>query len=109
MERKLSAIAEIAIHVRLCFVALILLLSLTPARADILIGLGVPLSDTMAWFGEQYQRGVDMAITVLNRTGGVLGQPLQVVVADDYCEGEQAVAAAKKLVAQGIVFVAGHV
>ena len=30
------------------------------------------------------------------------------IVADDYCDGEQAVEAARKLIADGVVFVAGH-
>jgi ABC-type branched-subunit amino acid transport system substrate-binding protein len=33
----------------------------------------------------------------------VLGEQLELVTADDYCDGEQAVAAANKLVAAGIV------
>jgi branched-chain amino acid transport system substrate-binding protein len=38
----------------------------------------------------------------------MLGQQVEVVTADDYCDGEQAIAAANKLVAVGVVFVAGH-
>jgi branched-chain amino acid transport system substrate-binding protein len=44
----------------------------------------------------------------LNAAGGVLGQQVEVVTADDYCDREQAVAAANKLVAVGVVFVTGH-
>jgi len=39
---------------------------------------------------------------------GVLGERIEVVWADDYCEGAQAVAAANKLVAAGVVAVVGH-
>ena len=49
-----------------------------------------------------------LAVADLNAAGGVLGQQVEVVTADDYCDGEQAVAAANKLVAVGVVFVAGH-
>jgi branched-chain amino acid transport system substrate-binding protein len=38
----------------------------------------------------------------------VLGQRVRLVLADDACDAAQAVAAAEKLVADGVVFVAGH-
>ena len=38
----------------------------------------------------------------------MLGHPLEVVEADDYCDAEQAVAAANKLVAAGVAAVFGH-
>lgn len=44
----------------------------------------------------------------INAAGGVLGQPVRLIVADDACDPEQAVAAARKLVADGVVFVSGH-
>jgi branched-chain amino acid transport system substrate-binding protein len=62
----------------------------------------------MAWFGEQHERGVDLAVAELNEAGGLLGKSIEVVHVDDYCEGEQGVAAARKLIADGVVFVAGH-
>ena len=78
------------------------------SHAEILIGLGGPLTGPNAWLGEQTERGVALAVADLNAAGGVLGQQVEVVTADDYCDGEQAVAAANKLVAVGVVFVAGH-
>lgn len=77
-------------------------------RADVLIGSAAPLTGQMSWHGEQHQRGVDMAVAELNMAGGLLGRTIEVVTADDYCNAEQAVAAAEKLVAAGVVFVAGH-
>jgi branched-chain amino acid transport system substrate-binding protein len=38
----------------------------------------------------------------------VLGEQIELITADDYCKGEQAVAAANKLVADGVVAVFGH-
>ena len=77
-------------------------------HAEILIGLAGPLTGPNAWLGEQTERGVALAVADLNAAGGVLGQQVEVVTADDYCDGEQAVAAANKLVAVGVVFVAGN-
>jgi branched-chain amino acid transport system substrate-binding protein len=77
-------------------------------HAEILIGVPMPLTGGMAWIGEQGERGTALAVANLNAAGGVLGEPVRAVVVDDFCEGEQAVAAAKKLVAEGVAMVAGH-
>jgi branched-chain amino acid transport system substrate-binding protein len=78
------------------------------AHAEILIGMAGPLTGPNAWLGEQTERGVALAVADLNAAGGVLGQQVEVVTVDDYCDGEQAVAAANKLVAVRVVFVAGN-
>ena len=54
------------------------------------------------------ERGAALAVADLNAAGGVLGQQVQLVTADDFCDPEQAVAAARKLVSDGVIFVAGH-
>lgn len=79
-----------------------------PARADILIGAVGPITGKLAWIGEQLQRGAELAVLDVNAQGGVLGQPVRLVVADDFCDAEQATVAARKLVADKVVFVVGH-
>ena len=79
-----------------------------PAHAEVRIGAAGPLTGNMAWFGEQHERGVAMAVAEINEAGGLLGEPVEVVLADDYCDPEQGVAAARKLIADRVVFVAGH-
>jgi branched-chain amino acid transport system substrate-binding protein len=49
-----------------------------------------------------------MAAADLNAKGGILGQEVELVVGDDFCDPDQAVAAANKLVGDGVVFVVGH-
>ncbi|MBB4477463.1 branched-chain amino acid ABC transporter substrate-binding protein [Rhizobium etli] len=78
------------------------------ARAEILIGAAGPVTGPLAWIGEQMQRGTEMAVADINATGGVLGQQVQLITVDDFCDPEQAVAAAQKLVADGVVLVVGH-
>jgi branched-chain amino acid transport system substrate-binding protein len=78
------------------------------AWAEILIGVAGPMTGTNAWFGEQMERGAGMAVADLNAAGGVLGEQVQLITVDDFCDPEQAVAAAKKLVSDGVIFVAGH-
>jgi len=78
------------------------------AHAEILIGAAGPLTGTLAWFGEQMQQGLDMKVAELNASGGVLGQQVELLLVDDYCDPEQAVAAAQKLVEARVAAVIGH-
>ena len=78
------------------------------AAAEVLIGVAGPMTGKNAWFGEQMERGAALAVADLNAAGGVLGQQVQLITADDFCDPEQAVAAAKKLVSDGVIFVVGH-
>jgi branched-chain amino acid transport system substrate-binding protein len=77
-------------------------------QAEIRIGVAGPMTGANAWFGEQYQRGTELAVEDLNAKGGVLGQSVELIVGDDFCDPDQAVALARKLVSDGVVFVAGH-
>jgi branched-chain amino acid transport system substrate-binding protein len=80
-----------------------------PARAEVLIGMAGPMTGaTNAWFGEQVERGAALAVADVNAAGGVLGQKVRLITVDDYCDPEQAVAAARKLVSEGVIFVVGH-
>jgi branched-chain amino acid transport system substrate-binding protein len=78
------------------------------AAADVLIGVAGPMTGKDAWFGEQLERGAAQAVADLNAAGGVLGDQVQLVTADDFCDPEQAVAAANKLVTERVIFVVGH-
>ena len=78
------------------------------AWSDILIATAGPMTGVYAWAGERYQRGADMAVEDLNAKGGVLGQRVELVVGDDFCDPDQAVALARKFASDGVVFVAGH-
>jgi branched-chain amino acid transport system substrate-binding protein len=79
-----------------------------PARAEILIGVAGPMTGSQSWFGGQFERGAAVAVADLNAKGGVLGREVEVVVGDDFCDPDQAVAAANKLIGDGVVFVVGH-
>ena len=49
-----------------------------------------------------------MAVADINAAGGVNGQKLELTIGDDACDPKQATAVANKMVADKIVFVAGH-
>jgi branched-chain amino acid transport system substrate-binding protein len=78
-----------------------------PVRAEVVIGIAAAMTGRQAWIGEQGQRGAEMAVTDINAAGGVLGQQVRLITADDFCDAEQAIAAAQKLVSDGVVFVVG--
>ena len=81
----------------------------TCAQAEILIATAGPFTGQNIFRGEQIQQGAEMAVADINARGGVLGQRVELTLADDACDPGQAVAVANKLVSDGVVFVAGHV
>jgi branched-chain amino acid transport system substrate-binding protein len=80
----------------------------TAANAEVRIGLAVPLTGPIAWGGALTKQGFDLAVADLNEVDGVLAQSIETVVADDYCDPEQAVAAAAKLIEAEVRAVFGH-
>ncbi|MBE25533.1 MAG: branched chain amino acid ABC transporter substrate-binding protein [Rhodospirillaceae bacterium] len=81
----------------------------SPAIADdIVIAVAGPITGQYAIFGQQMLRGAEMAVSDINRAGGVLGKQLVLEVGDDACEAKQAVAVANQMANKGVVFMAGH-
>ena len=85
----------------------LLLASTSAARADVQIGLSVPLTGPIAWSGAGQQVGAEYAVEDLNAKGGVLDQQIEMMAVDDFCAGDQGLAAARKLVDAGVVAVFG--
>ena len=79
------------------------------AFADVVIGVAGPHTGANASFGEQYWRGASQAAEDINAAGGVNGEKIKLVKADDACEPKQAVAVANRLVDQDkAIGVVGH-
>jgi branched-chain amino acid transport system substrate-binding protein len=97
--RRRSLAVAIALAAALCARA---------AGAEVVIATAGPMTGPIAWFGEQYQRAAGLAVADLNAQGGVLGESVRLIVGDDFCDPDQAAALARKLVSDGVVFVAGH-
>jgi branched-chain amino acid transport system substrate-binding protein len=87
---------------------IVLIMSVSPLQAEILVGFAGPLTGPRAWSGQQFQRGAEQAVADINRVGGVLGQRMTLVVGDDASDARQAQAVANKLVADGVALVIGH-
>ncbi len=79
------------------------------ALADVVIGVAGPHTGANASFGEQYWRGATQAAEDINAAGGVNGEKITLVKADDACEPKQAVSVANRLVdSDKAVGVVGH-
>jgi branched-chain amino acid transport system substrate-binding protein len=77
-------------------------------QAEIKVGIAAPLSGSALPSGEQQEIGAQKAFDHLNDKGGLLGDEIIVTSVDDACEPEQAKAAARQLVSEGVIFVVGH-
>jgi branched-chain amino acid transport system substrate-binding protein len=78
------------------------------AAAEIPIGFASPLTGPMALSGERNRLVMEMAVSDLNKSGGVLGESVNLVVVDDACGVEKSVAAARELVRAEVHVVVGH-
>ncbi|MGU3361588.1 branched-chain amino acid ABC transporter substrate-binding protein [Methylobacterium sp. M6A4_1b] len=76
-------------------------------QAQVRIGLSAPLTGPDAAFGEGLRLGAERAVADLNRAGGVNGQRLVLVVADDAGDGKQGQAVARRFAAERIGLVVG--
>ncbi|MFL1875463.1 branched-chain amino acid ABC transporter substrate-binding protein [Hansschlegelia beijingensis] len=79
-----------------------------PAYADIVVGIGAPITGENAVFGAQIRNGAEQAVADINAAGGVNGEKLVVKVGDDACDPKQAVNVANQLVSEGAKVVIGH-
>jgi branched-chain amino acid transport system substrate-binding protein len=96
------------------FFAAILIISLLSCaqkkKDEIVLGEFGSLTGTTATFGRSTQRGIDMAIELVNKSGGIEGKMIKVSVEDDQSKPEEAATAVKKLVSQDkVLLVLGEV
>src|SRR4051794_40722625 len=72
------------------------------------MGVAGPITGPNASFGAQLTQGVNQAAEDFNKSGGVLGQKVQVEQGDDVSDPKQGVSVANKFVGDGVKFVVGH-
>ncbi|WP_428649848.1 branched-chain amino acid ABC transporter substrate-binding protein [Roseibium sp.] len=78
------------------------------AQAEITVAIAGPMKGQFADFGAQMRAGGERAVADLNANGGVNGETLVLVVADDACDADTAVAVANQLIGKGVSLVVGH-
>jgi branched-chain amino acid transport system substrate-binding protein len=75
----------------------------------IVLGMITPLSGSSSAIGPYMKNGAQLAVDEINAKGGVLGRDLKLVVEDEACDPKTAVAAANKLITEGVeVSVGGY-
>lgn len=72
------------------------------------LGLMAPLSGLVALYGTEISHAGRIACDEINAAGGVLGQPLELLLEDDGSLPETAVPAAERLLEQGCVALVGN-
>ena len=77
------------------------------AQDTVKIGVITSITGRFAEFGEMHRAGIQAALEDVNAAGGVNGVPVEVVMEDDISEVNAALAAAERLVNQGIPLVMG--
>lgn len=79
-----------------------------PGGAPIRIGLLAPLTGSGGAYGKEEETAAKAAAAHINAHGGVLGRPLEIVVADDETTPTAGVSAARKLIdVDGVVAITG--
>jgi branched-chain amino acid transport system substrate-binding protein len=71
------------------------------------IGYLLPQTGQLSFLGPPMIQGVKMAIEEINAAGGVLGQPIELVEADDGTDPDVANTAADTLLAEGVDYIVG--
>jgi branched-chain amino acid transport system substrate-binding protein len=82
-----------------------LLFSCAKKEDAIILGEFGSLTGVTATFGKSTQRGIQMAVEEINKSGGINGKLVRVVVEDDQSKPEEAATVVKKLVNQDKVLI----
>jgi branched-chain amino acid transport system substrate-binding protein len=73
------------------------------AEEPIRIGLQAPITGSFAIEGQMARQCVEVAAELINEQGGILGRPVEIIVADDASNPRDSALAAQKLISQGVV------
>lgn len=91
-----------------CAVAVLTAAPLMSAMAgEIKLGIIAPMTGQQASEGQDMENAIKLAVSDLNAKGGVNGDTITTVTADDACDPQQGVTAASKLVSTGVVGIVG--
>ncbi|HXX56381.1 MAG TPA: branched-chain amino acid ABC transporter substrate-binding protein [Thermodesulfovibrionales bacterium] len=72
------------------------------------IGVAAQMTGSEAKMGNDFKKGVTIAVEEWNSRGGILGKTVEIVTGDDQADPKQAVAVANKMANEGVVGVIGH-
>ncbi|GGJ51453.1 amino acid ABC transporter substrate-binding protein [Deinococcus roseus] len=78
--------------------AMLILLALMSSASAVKVGALIPLSGASSVSGQAEKNGLLLAVDEINKNGGVLGEPLELIIEDDQSNPAKAVPAFTKLV-----------
>ncbi|PWK60359.1 branched-chain amino acid transport system substrate-binding protein [Aminobacter sp. AP02] len=78
------------------------------AGAQVVLGVGGPITGANASMGDQLKNGVEQAVEDINAAGGILGQHITISIGDDVSDPKQGLSVANKFVGDGVKHVIGH-
>lgn len=78
------------------------------ADDEILVAVAGPMTGQYAIYGTSMRFGANLIANTINKSGGIGGKLIRLIVEDDACERTQAAQVAARLVAQKVALVVGH-
>src|SRR3954469_3588797 len=79
------------------------------AHADVVMGVALPRTGSVAAIGDQVLNGASAAAKAINDKGGINGHKLVLDIQDDACDPKQAVSVANRFLQNKVRLVVGHV
>ena len=64
-----------------------------------------PLTGGVASWGESSKQGTDLAVSEINKNGGINGRPLEIIYQDHKCDPKSALSAFERLLLQSHIFI----
>ena len=92
---------------RILLLAIAVFCTLAFAQDTIKIGVITSFTGRFAEFGAQHKAGFQVALEEINAAGGINGKPVELVIEDDTSNQQAALAAAEKLLNEGVPIVMG--
>src|SRR4051812_39012835 len=79
------------------------------ATGKVPLGVAVPLTGAVAAYGKPAAKAVEIAVADINTAGGLLGVPIEPVVADDRCDAGMAPTVVKRHAESNVRYVIGPI
>lgn len=89
-------------------IVLIAVMSGCEGKKPVRIGFAGSFSIRFSDMGAEGRNGVLLATEQINKSGGLHGRPVELIVKDDRHDAEMAVRVDKELIAEGVVAIIGH-
>ena len=102
---RLNRLRKISFFASVC---LLMLLAGCARQEPIKIGFAASLTGITSELGVSGRNGAQLAVDEINRSGGIKGQPLQLLIKDDLNSPATAIKGDQELIAAGAVAIIGH-